>query len=88
MRAKEIIIQNQRAEVDGELASAGTVGTVSRMNRTDGRTQMGRSSNADRADRTRVKGGSVVECKYCGLTHVIGRRIPRLSRVWKTLQPV
>jgi hypothetical protein len=58
MRAKEIILRNQKAEIDGELAnSQATVAAVHRgpvKNKSD-------------------KRDNVVDCTYCGSTHVRGR---------------
>lgn len=59
MRAKEIILRNQKAEIDGEIGgSQANVAAVAR---------------SQPAESKSSKSGQVVECRYCGRSHVSGR---------------
>ena len=67
MRAKEIIIRNQRAEIDGDQSGAGAVAAVSRRSSYDSRPK----TNRTLGDKQKSK--SIVDCRFCGLSHVTGR---------------
>ena len=62
MRAKEIILKNQKAEIDGEAVSHSTVAAVAQG-----------VSNVDTKRGKYDTAAKVKNCRFCGFSHVSGR---------------